>query len=67
LLLVKVERPTPTGNDAAHLVVTSSRIPQAMWKRLLEREERKNNRIREKQAIGDCAECVVVRVGSAGA
>jgi len=35
---VKVERPRATGNDVAHLVVASSRIPQAMWKRLLVRE-----------------------------
>lgn len=35
---VKAERPRATGNDVAHLLVASSRIPQAMWKRLLVRE-----------------------------
>lgn len=68
LLRVRVERPRAAGSQVAHLMVANSRIPQAMWKRLLVREEeRKNHRIRERQALGDRAECVVVRVGSVGA
>ena len=64
LLRVKVERPSPESNDVAHLVVASSIIPQGKWKRLLLREEEKrNHRIRERQAMGDRAECVVVRAG----
>jgi ankyrin repeat protein len=68
LLRVKVERPSSASNDVAHLVVARSNIPQGLWKRLLVREEeRRNNRIRERQAMGDRAECVVVRAGLIGA
>lgn len=64
LLRVKVERPSPGSNDVAHLVVASSKIPQVMWKRLrLKAEEKRNHQIRERQAMGDQAECVVVRAG----
>lgn len=62
LLRVKVERPRAPSDDVAHLVVGSSALSQAFWKRLLVREEeRRHHRIREKQAFGDCAEFVVVR------
>lgn len=68
LLRVKVERPSSASNDVAHLVVASSNIPQGLWKRLLVREEeRRNHQIRERQVIGDYAECVVVRAGLTGA
>ena len=64
LLRVKVERPSLESNDVAHLVVASSIIPQGKWKRLLLRKgEKRNHRIRERQAMGDRAECVVVRAG----
>ena len=62
LLHVKVERPSLASNDVAHLVVTTSNIPKGRWKRLLSRgEEKRNHLIRERQAIGDRAELVVVR------
>ena len=62
LLKVKVERPSSASSDVAHLVVTSSVIPRLLWKRLLlKEEERRNHRIRERQAMGDHAECVVIR------
>ena len=64
LLRVKVERPCSAGSDVTHLVVAVSSIPQGLWKRLLLRgEEKRNCRIRERQAIGDYAELVVVRTG----
>lgn len=64
LLRVKVERPCSTSNDVAHLVVMTSHVPQGLWKRLLLRgEEKRNHWIRERQAIGDRAELVVVRAG----
>ena len=63
LLRVKVERPRPASNDVAHLLVVSSNVPHKMWKRLLLMEERRNHRIRERQAIGDYAELVVIRAG----
>lgn len=67
LLRVKVERPNSVSNNVAHLVVATSNIPKGLWKRLLlKEEERRNHRIREKQAIGDRAEHVVVRAGIAG-
>ncbi|OQU97801.1 hypothetical protein CLAIMM_03686 [Cladophialophora immunda] len=67
LLRVKVEKPRSASNDVAHLVVTSSNIPRARWKRLLVREkERGNCRIRERQASGDCAERVIVRAALIG-
>ncbi|KAL9098636.1 MAG: hypothetical protein Q9163_005743 [Psora crenata] len=62
LLRVKVERPCSASNDVTHLVVAVSSIPQGLWKRLLLRgEEKSNHRIRERQAIGDRAELVIVR------
>ena len=62
LLQVKVERQCSASNDVAHLVVMPSNIPQGLWKRLLSRgEEKRNHWIRERQAIGDHAELVVVR------
>ena len=62
LLRVKVERPCSASNDVAHLLVMTSNIPQGLWKRLLLRgEEKRNHWIRERQAIGDYAELVVVR------
>lgn len=68
LLRFRVERPSSTNNDVAHLVMTSSNIRPGMWKRLLVRgEEGRSHRIRERQAIGDRAECVVVRAGLIGA
>lgn len=64
LLQVKVERPNPSSNDVAHLVVAASIIPQGWWKRvLLKEEEKRNSRIRERQAMGDHAERVIVRAG----
>ena len=63
LLCVKVERPRPASNDVAHLLVVNSNAPHKLWKRLLLMEERRNHRIRERQAIGDCAELVVIRAG----
>ena len=64
LLQVKVERPNPSSNDVAHLVVADSIIPPGWWKRVLLKEEQKRNyRIRERQAIGDHAEHVIVRAG----
>ena len=68
LLQVKVERPSSAISDVAHLVVASSDIPRALWKRLLVREEeRRNHRIRERQAMGDYAECVIIRARLIGA
>ncbi|KAG8532871.1 uncharacterized protein KY384_002749 [Bacidia gigantensis] len=64
LLRVKVERPNSASSDVTHLVVSVSGIPQGLWKRwLLREEERRSRRIRERQAIGDYAEIVVVRTG----
>ena len=63
LLRVGVERPSLANNDVTHLVMVTSKIPQMLWKRLLLREERRNPRIRERQAKGDHAELVVVRAG----
>jgi hypothetical protein len=63
LLRVKVERPSSTSNDVAHLVVATSKISQGLWKRLLLRNEERNHRIRERQATGDHAERVVIRAG----
>ena len=62
VLRVKVERPSPESNNVAHLVVTTSSIPYRFWKRIvLKEEEKRNYKIRERQALGDRAECVVVR------
>ena len=64
LLRVKVERPPSASNDVAHLVVMTSNIPQGLWKRLLLKgEEKRNHWIRERQALGDHAELVIVRAG----
>lgn len=62
LLRVKVERPSSASNDVAHLVVMTSSIPQGLWKRfLLKGEEKRHHWIRERQALGDQAELVIVR------
>ncbi|KAL8944841.1 MAG: hypothetical protein Q9211_000448 [Gyalolechia sp. 1 TL-2023] len=64
LLRVKVEKPGLANNDVTHLVMVTSKIPPKLWKRLLlKEEERKNSRIRERQAKGDRAELVVIRAG----
>jgi hypothetical protein len=60
ILRVKVER-LKTGS-VAYLIVSRSTIPHKFWKRILPREEEKrNNRIRERQAEGDRAEDVIIR------
>lgn len=63
LLRVKAKKPSSLGNDdVTHLEVLNSSLPQAIWKRILSMgEEGKDDKIRERQAIGDHAECVVVR------
>ncbi|KAI4262154.1 MAG: hypothetical protein L6R42_002662 [Xanthoria sp. 1 TBL-2021] len=64
LLQVKVERPKSSSSDVAHLVVAASTIPPGWWKRVLLKEEQKRtSRIRERQAIGEHAERVIVRAG----
>lgn len=64
LLHVKVVRPNASSNDVAHLIVAASMIPQRLWKRLLlKEEEKRNSRIRERQAMRDHAERVIVRAG----
>ena len=60
VLRVKVKRPSSNFNDVAHLVIIKSKIPQSMWKRLFAKETR-NYRIRERQAMGDHAECFIIR------
>lgn len=62
LLRVKVEKPNPASSDVTHLVVATSKMPQGLRKRLLLRgEQRRTYRIRERQAVGERAELVVIR------